>query len=231
MAMEYLGRGSQDYIIEKVSESLGEDKRSLMEKEDIRRGICYMLSMEWLRSIIKDGPTDRLMAFNEQATVDRELPYYKQIANNYFVYAQNVSAGWKALTGQPVDIAVLMGEALKGELNTMQKINALFVELCSDKKLAGQATRMFADKQEFATDFRTVQPEYLLFGFRRTVGGASEGHKMACVRVKDGKLLFYDPNFGVQKADDIGDVTEFVYNTYLTNATQYSFNSCEVTRR
>lgn len=206
MAIIPIGRGSQGNIIDKVMEQIGTQPEGAQRAEDIRGGICYMLSMEWIRRVVTSGINVGTINFNDPTNVDNNLEVYGQIANNFHSYVQNLNAQ----SGRAADVKLAVEEATRRHLTSKTEINALFVEMCSGGELKAPITTMETNCDALTQQFNAEKPQYFLLGFSWKNGG----HRMAGVRLNDGRIVFYDPNYGVSLIDTIEEVLALICAHY-----------------
>lgn len=208
---------NQETIIAAVMATMGNDKLQQQEKKEIEDGICFMLSIEWLRQIIENGGiTAELKKFNQGLdTADanerkRTLAYYKQIANNFFAYNREDE-----------------GEIPRKRETAWE--NDLFVSLCSNKRLKSLVTCQSSDAAQLKKHYDACgeKGNYYLIGFFCTGGG----HEMAFTIDEKGKYWFYDPNSDVWVADSFGDILRYLERVYdLSSNAPYVIDICEVAR-
>jgi len=141
----------------------------------IKGGICYMLSLEWLRLIIT-GDDGWRNDFGQIADGDKAaLGYYKQIADNFLAYAERkngLNGVLKAIHTLADDrILFELGTAKAGTLKAKDTTINPVDELA--KALLGGENLMF---------IRLVLEE--------------GGHRVAAYRLNETTLYFYDPNIG-----------------------------------
>lgn len=231
----------QGAIIEEVKKTLGDDIISQIEKKEIDGGICYMLSMEWLRRIMEDDPIADFnnLCLNDEKEREKKLAYFKQIANNFFGYARNLSYVPKMEDEEEETEAetpgLIYAETERGRLSNMANINSLFVDMCSGGKL--QAYTVCGSRKRISQAFTSGKSKFYLLGY--TAGWVdqdgnvqSEGHKMAFAVNTSGKLWFYDPNTGVHEADTFQDILGVIDTRYLQklpNGYKCKFDICTVT--
>jgi hypothetical protein len=232
MAIRIIGPGNQDYIINMVKAELNKDRKPGSEKtlttdaviQTMEGGICYMLSMEWIREkILKDNNQVQqfnVIGFNEKDYVKNNLAHYVQIANNYYVYGQD--------TDMRVNVSQFYRIPLTDDLSDFQKINELFVELCSANKLDGSTTYIKTTSDYLEECVKNIESGYFLLGFSASENNSGFGHETAFAKKKDGTILFYDPNFGVMEADEFKDVIGFLEKTYFNVANLEFYDLCEV---
>jgi hypothetical protein len=211
---------NQAAIINAVMATMGNDNLQQQEKKKIENGICFMLSIEWLRQIIeKGGITAELKKFNQgldtadEKERNRTLAYYKQIANNQFAYRRRDEG------------------KIPGKPNTITLVNEFFVSLCSNKQLKSPVTCTSSDAAQLAKHFDACEKEkkgkcYLL-GYVYQDGG----HKTAFTIDEEGKYWFYDPNSDVWVADSVGDILQYLESWYRLSAKESCvIDICEVVR-
>lgn len=171
----------------------GEPELDAQYKELIRGGICYALSMEWLRLIVVNGGNvnddfGALEMCEDEVTPEKKsLAYYKQIANNFFAYATQDSrlAGIRA-TNNYASI----------------EMDKTMVKMC----MADQA-KVVAEKTATALrpTARIIMDNHdgnLMF-IRLIMNQAA--HRIAGYRADANTLYIYDPNIGTIMLRGIND--------------------------
>lgn len=239
MAIKQIGGGNQGYIINKVQELFNTDLGEQGKVKAVQGGICYMLSMEWLRRMILEGMSTGVLHFNEQQQVDDNLYYYKQIANNYYNYTQQIQQKKKLTAGvgqvvEEPDESQVVEDALNGSLLTMEAMNEFFVGMGSRNVLEAVNTYKARDAHEMAGIFATEQPQYFMISafWKKEDQESHEpvysGHRMAGAIQPGGSITFYDPNDGVYMIDSVQDMLDWILRHYAKFGALDSFYLCVV---
>lgn len=215
-----IGTGSQGYIIDKVKELLAAEPGGDSKVEATRGGICYMLSMEWIRGVIKNGVTPELVNFNDPAEVDKNLEVYRQIASNFYNYAQNM----QAQSGRMADVREILQEAADRRLISNGQIDDLYASLSSWGQMRVAASYTVSNGSELSSKLLAVKPQYFLLGITWKDGG----HEMAGTLMEDGHIVFYDPNDGVYQIDSFEEVVAHIYARYQKMGQPVSLDFCEI---
>lgn len=192
----------QSDVIKKILKDLPVTQKELTEKDferNVKGGICYMLSMEWLRLIINEDASWKHFGADYETTV----AYCKQIMNNYYAHATN---GY-TLSNMASYRDITMDRSM--------------VELCM-KGAAAVPREIIADNyDELADVIVGGDIDNRLFFIRLEMGGAA--HQVAAYLSSVSKIYFYDPNFGVisiSAFDNTGlkvkaaEFTRKLYDTY-----------------
>lgn len=222
----------QRELIDKIIENLSTNKSKDMMVEEritaIRGGICYMLSVEWLRRIYADNGKWNTFCFhqlNDEGNIiltSSDLAYYTQIANNYFTYSKLFDDSTKTTLQ-----AALLGTEI--EHCSYFQIDEKLVPLCLEKKEGFHIQVQKAIEPQFNIDtlkrdlqayLKSHADSKLLVGLRGSYLADSStvkyfGHKTAMYRNADG-IYFYDPNFGLYQVNDLGDFLQDLWDTYHT---------------
>lgn len=220
MGIIQIGTGSQGYIIDKVEELLAAEPGGDSKVKATRGGICYMLSMEWIREVILSGVTPVLVDFNDQAEVDRNLETFRQIANNFYTYVQN----FLAQRGGMADARVVVQEATDHQLRSNWQIDRLYARLGSWGQMRAVASYTVSNGSELTSKFLEVKPQYFLLGIIWNGGG----HEMAGTLMGDGHIVFYDPNDGVYLIDSFEELVAWIYARYQNMRQPTSLDFCEI---
>lgn len=147
-------------------------------KKDIEGGICYMLSMEWLRLIITGN--DQWKQFGE-ITGEKDIIYYKQIAQNFCMYLDDAKNN-------------LTDYLTNGASNNSKSVDEEFVKLCMAGAAEVTGERQVATAEEMAKAITEDKSEKY-FSVRLIM---KEGaHRVAAYREDKVTLYFYDPNRGI----------------------------------
>lgn len=192
----------QSDIIKKILKDLPVTQKELIEKNFegcVEGGICYMLSMEWLRLIVNEESSWKKFG----ADYKSNLAYYKQIMTNYYEYATD----GKTLVNVTSFRDIEMDRGM--------------VELCM-KNAASVPREKIADTyNELADAIAGGDIDNRLFFIRLEMGGSA--HQVAAYLSSVAKIYFYDPNFGVISVsafDNVGlkaktvDFVKRLYDTY-----------------
>lgn len=146
-------------------------------KKGIEYGICYMLSMEWMR-LTAVSANERVWQedFGSIGHVNSELRYYQQIANNYFAYASDQYGVKPYLVWQNY-----------ASIET----DKTFVELGTGKQLKVTAEAEAYNPEQMAD--RLLNSEKWMF-IRLNLNNAA--HQIAAYRKNNLSLYVFDPNIG-----------------------------------
>lgn len=190
---EMKGKQAQEYTIKRLLKKWNKTGVKEVDEEfknSIENGICYMLSMEWLRLIVKGNP-----AWNNEYGMDYDVDengaYYKQIANNYVAYfsdngtAEKLVPNWN--NKQVAEKLIPLGTGK--DLKTKEYIIDPAKDLC-DKLFEEGNKYMFIE-----------------------LNMADGGHAVAAYREEKVFYLF-DPNFGVIEVQE-GNKTELRRKTKI----------------
>ena len=192
----------QSDIIKKILKDLPVTQKELIEKNFegcVEGGICYMLSMEWLRLIVNEESSWKKFGTDYKSN----LAYYKQIMTNYYEYATD----GKTLVNVTSFRDIEMDRGM--------------VELCM-KNAASVPREKIADSyNELADAIAGGDIDNRFFFIRLEMGGSA--HQVAAYLSSVAKIYFYDPNFGVISVsafDNVGlkaktvDFVKRLYDTY-----------------
>lgn len=193
-------------LLEELNDVTAKGQRQEFAK-GIKCGICYMLSLEWLRLIITGDDRWR-NNFGQVSDNDKAaLGYYKQIANNFLAYAKRKNG---------------LDEVLK-KLSTLEDDKVL-VELGTANAATLKDYDVTAGSADKLAD-ALFRGENLMF-IRLVLQGS--GHRVAAYRLNETTLYFYDPNIGTiqihgDSADELRSETvrllRWLWGAYKT---QYS---------
>lgn len=245
MAYRRIGQGEQIYIVEKLVKHLNGQLEEIERIEAIRGGICYALSMEWLRRVIREDLSDELIHFNEvdfelvdvddaelteeQRNEQREqtvrFTYFKQIANSYFSFAHN----WIATFGGQADARLVLEDVVGGRITNADQIDEVFAELFSRQGMSVVKHYEDHDIAALLDDFAGSGEDHPRY-FLMTVAWSQGAHTMAGMMREDGSVAFYDPNAGVLEMDNIRDVISWFHDTgYPVNGGNVLYRISEMT--
>lgn len=162
-------------ILERLNEAGDKDYENLYEIS-IDGGICYMLSMEWLRLVINEDLSWKTVFVDKEMTL-AELAYFKQIANNFFAYFNDT---------------VKLDNRLCNDKD--------WVELCTKGKATiVQAARKAKSYEELA-DALTDAKKYMTIRLRGVEKVEKQekpwGHRVSAYLESSNVLYFFDPNIG-----------------------------------
>lgn len=170
--------GVQNGIIKKILKDMPQEAHGYLENQfynKVKNGICYMLSMEWLRLIISNSDLN-WKEFGENI-IDTKPVYYKQIMTNFYTYATRD------------DVAVLTKTLLYNDI----RMDKVLVNLCMNK-IAGVTNEKIVDTEsDFAN--RIIGGNNKYFFVRLEMKRAA--HQIALYKETDNKLYIYDPNIGI----------------------------------
>ncbi len=147
-------------------------------KKGIEYGICYMMSMEWMRlTAVYTNEKIWKEDFGSRDHVENELKYYQQIASNYFSYASE-QYGVK-----PYLVWNNNYESMETDKN--------FVEFGTGKQLKVTAEADAYNPEQMADQL--LNSEKWMFIRLNLVNAA---HQIAAYRKDNLTLYVYDPNIG-----------------------------------
>lgn len=192
----------QSDIIKKILKDLPVTQRELIEKNFegcVKGGICYMLSMEWLRLIVNEESSWKKFG----ADYESNLAYYKQIMTNYYAYATDGKTLVNATSFRDIEMDRGM------------------VELCMKNEASVPREKIADSYNELADAIADGDIDNRFFFIRLEMGGSA--HRVAAYLSSVAKIYFYDPNFGVISVsafDNVGlkaktvDFVKRLYDTY-----------------
>ncbi len=251
MALIQVGTGTQREIVDIINPVMEPAWLGVEVVELANDGICFSLCTAWLCKAVAEGSTmDELRVFNEPGEVRSHMDLYLNIVRNHCVYRAIIafgrrfneivekklpkpSQGWMAwmMEKEPkLHLEYLPEDITKAPCRTMEEVSRYFVDYASGKRL--RVTGFFREKEgerNLPTGSLKENGGFLLGYSADSKDGTSGGHKMAGYVMTDGKLLFYDPNFGIYTADSLGDILEFVTCRYLRDAKNIVYDFCEIT--
>lgn len=175
--------------------------------EKIKGGICYMLSIEWLLKLLGQPNAYPASVYDTQFENSETAMYYKQIANNYYIFSENWSYTFENRAGHPG------AEKMPG--TRMVEIDRHYVERCSMGKYtvpntfnqftaAADITGMYGGNCALLLYLNVIPNTPPARGF---------GHEMALWRY-NGQGYFYDPNEGVFKLPDFSRIVGEIISGY-----------------
>ena len=208
-----------DAVIGNMLSDNPKNKKVFERMQAIDGGICYMLSVEWLRLIHtnQEGfdkfclhPRDKE---GKIILTPSELAYYTQIANNFFEYTELFDGTLKR---------ILQHTILEKNLDNCSnfEIDMKLVPLCFGSKNAPNVKKAM-DAQKKLISFNHSMNNYfishtnskLLIGLTGKEGNDYFGHETAMFRNAE-NYYFFDPNFGIFKVSDMHLFLEDLFNTY-----------------
>ncbi len=173
------------------SQLLGPERISI-----IQDGICFMLSINWIRCLIRDDPTfhdlcddinNQKNSPNKKVTLTNpEIYYLKQIGNNFCAYAESIRPTVPNFPAASIfDI---------GFPCTQINVHNFFATNCISKKAKPLSTAP-TTALEFTTYFQNVATKYIdAFHLLSLISG-TEGHSVAIYQTYN-ILYFFDCNCG-----------------------------------
>ena len=218
----------QGFIINEVSKLLDDGEQGRFEKYIIDDGICYALSLEWIR-LISEGEISNAIHINSPDAIKENVYYYKQIAGNFLHYIVNVETKKSVKTAASnlglLDKLTIYISASEGtrKLSGLTEINLWYVNAISNGKLRAPITFIYDNEEKIQDAFckkYDSDPGLYLIG--------TDDHQMAMASAEmDGEtvFLFYDPNFGVYKINSIDEVIAHISTEYNDSI---SFDICRV---
>lgn len=169
-------------------------------------GICYMLSMEWLRLIVT-GEARSIWGddFGMLEDVKKQPAYYKQIMNNFYAYASEMKVTVK-VNGKMKEMTIL--EALTGTNNYADiAIDKELVSLCMKQAAQVTGEAIFTSEDEMADNMDRGRLMFIGLDFlikenlEENIVEHPEGHQVAAYRESETVMYFFDPNIGTIKAE------------------------------
>jgi len=172
---------NQSEIIQNLNGILDENQYN-----SIRNGICYMLSMEWLRLFVI-GPSG-LPNF----APNNEIEYYKMIALDYITYS-----GFIKYANIIIDPSEFKKDPIL-RADVYANLDKELGENCSNGKLKFKSFFNITNCDNFISNISAIN-KYALFRFDwLDKDNKNVAHMTAFIRI-DGVLYFFDPNFGIFK--------------------------------
>lgn len=204
-------KGDQSKIIDLIIEkhqvlSEHKDKRKICDL--IRCGMCYALSMEWLRSVhLNINEWMSGFGSTEHYLTGTNDTYYLQIASNFASYARLDQQGVRAALTEE------FGENMRHEQFQAELLKLFSGGLFSGFHLVGKASNA---PNEMALKLCN-QSNLFSIGVKFAQGG----HRVAAYCDEENKTFyFYDPNFGVTKVeakslDDLQKKVEMMFAAWI----------------
>lgn len=185
---------NQGKIIKAIEEDYQKEdnKEALKQVNYISRGMCYMLSIEWLRLIHEtllddhSGQTlpDWKLEFGTIAhfSTPQGLAYYKQIANNFIAYKKRNTDEYACITHK-----IEEGKDIKID------DDKAFVEVCTKGRLEVKNFNYPLDKNGLVDKIMEGAP-FMLLGIYFSKGA----HEAALYyKGNEKKIYFFDCNAGI----------------------------------
>lgn len=222
----------QVVIIGRVKNMLDNSIVNYLEKEEIAGGMCYALSLEWVRCM-GNGEVNKAIELNINDFSDAKLAYHKQIASNFFHYACNM--GMSSTLDRSISFLIGLTDKLKvvnpagrkeQSFRNMTDINQWYVNTCSGGELVADTTYGFPKVDDIKVVYSKKydsEPGVFLVG--------TSNHQMAFAHIVNGgkhSLYFYDPNVGTIEADSIDEIVDYIRRNYGTNI---RYDICRVVKK
>lgn len=186
---------SQGKILKMIDDQLAmaEEHKAIVE-----HGICYMLSLEWLRCAI--GGSKDLAHFLNLGDDHKVKPkfdtvacaYFKQVANNFIAYSDRLKNQFRVSAVDFLKDIVTLPSGI-----TYPEIDNYFADLCSGKRINFDKAESTGNADLF-NRVLTGQGDRMFFLRLVLTEG---GHRIAFINKGD-TLNLFDPNYGVYKVDD-----------------------------
>lgn len=180
--------------------------------EMISGGICYMLSMEWIRQLIVEKPGPPASIFNNDFTSQANLDYFKQVANNYCTFSGSYDyTFFSAVSYYPSAAAIpKVGRSI------MESVDRHFTELCSNGNMEVAKSELKNAPNLAGAQFKALQKEHGMMLWLQVYGSGEtfEGlaHEMALWRTAEDVLYFFDSNEGVFEVNDTDRLAEEIFS-------------------
>ncbi|MBD5106316.1 MAG: hypothetical protein HDT41_04985 [Lachnospiraceae bacterium] len=208
-----------DAVIRNMLDDNPKNKKVADRMLAIDGGICYMLSVEWLRLIYTNqNGWDKFCLHprdNEGKIILKptELAYYTQIANNFYTYSDLFDDSTKTTLQDAI-----LGKELRDCSNF--EIDMKLVPLCFRSENAPIVKKAMKPQREL-TSLKNSMNNYfishtnskLLVGLYGNEGTDYFGHETAMFRNAE-NYYFFDPNFGIFKITNMDIFLEDFWNTY-----------------
>ncbi len=205
-------KAAQSELIDMLINEMNDVKDKEQEqrfRDEIEDGICYMLSLEWLRLIIT-GSDEWRRNFGVADNAEK-LGYYKQLANNFIAYAEETQTGLRSIL---LEVGTLADDQALYELCTAKAVRIKDKEVtlaCPDR-----LTEVLLGDEKFMT-IRLLMPD--------------AGHRVAAYRLNETTLYFYDPNIGtVQVHGDNAAELKKEVKELISNIWQIYLPCCGIVR-
>lgn len=175
----------------------------------ISGGICYMLSMEWLRCLFETPDVYPASIFFNNFEDANNLMYFKQIANNYCKFSADYEYNYPILT--TVSPYPSIADIPQSGGSIMEDVDRWYVSLCSNKKMQVVDCTYSDQVHALATRMTSLRPGCGMLLWLTVYESGTDAnnhtypgfaHEMALWRDKKGELYFFDPNEGVFTVKD-----------------------------
>lgn len=209
---------SQGELIEQLKGEYGSLQEDRECVELIQGGICYMLSLEWLRQLKSVEPA---LIYDSNFSDAKVRAYYKQIANNYREYSKGFSDKFADRTNMS-----------KNAYEKLRELDERYAELCSVQKYTVKENEgpFHKSKKENPAQGKMItnltnksisggHAILIYLNVHEQAGRAAFGHEMAiwCQHENSQKYYFFDPNFGVFEVDDLASLFADIFSEYAGN--------------
>lgn len=176
-------KGSQGRIIQMIKDYMTETDKKFIGS--IEHGICYMLSMEWLRSVAVNKNAWE-WEYGTLLHAEQNDAYYKQIARNYQRYADICAGEFKGLMEE-----------------TELQYDIEMYRMGTDDVLAVVEEFGCFDNVDAMAECMSQEQKGTMFTIRLHVQDKKNADKSSFHRIaaymsdSELKFYFYDPNMGV----------------------------------
>lgn len=207
-----------NYLIRNMLEDVNPKNKLIAERMQlIDNGICYMLSIEWLRLIHTNGDWRNFCNFslNSQGNLEltkNEIAYYTQLADNFYQYAQLSEPGTR----------IFQRTFLQANVENCSnfRIDEKLVPICFGEG-SPITVKKAMDIQKKLASFINSLNNYLqshanaklLIGIFFTDGTDYYGHELAMYK-NNNDLYFFDCNYGLYQITDMNVFFNELWNHY-----------------
>lgn len=198
---------SQSELLEKLIPTYGAGNLEKQMAKDINAGICYMLSVEWLRRLFELPQAYPDSVFDSRFENAKILVYYKQIANNYCKYFEDFEYTCKFVSRYP--------SAETFERNAA-KIDKKYVSYCfkDNTHITVSTTGPYTSSDDLNTVFYGSNALLIYLNVKpNSIAENGFAHEMAIWNY-DSKHYFFDPNIGVYRLNDLSDIVSDIKQSY-----------------
>lgn len=208
-----------DAVIKNMLTNNPKNQKTAERMLAINDGICYMLSMEWLRLIHTNQngwDTFCLHPKDSKGKLiidEKDIAYYTQIANNFYQYDEILNGALKR---------ILQRTILEKNLDNCSnfEIDTRLVPLCFGSQNSVIAKKAMEPQKKLAS-FRNSMASYfightaskLLIGLFGYDGSDCFGHEAAMFH-NAGDYYFFDCNYGIFKIQNMDLFLQDFWNTY-----------------
>lgn len=180
----------------------------------VQGGICYMLSIDWLRQLLEPGKDIRSTIL-DNPTAGASLMYYKQATNNYYKFMLDFARTHGYLdTSLPVwNIAEVI---LNHGHNFVNACDTRYTELCTKNTATVRATTACNQKADVQRALETPASDkesWMMLWLSLPYAAGASAHEMAAY-IRNGALYFYDPNSGIWSGS-AAEIADEIYSAYV----------------